>query len=415
MKKFWLVVEYEFMTNLRKRSFLLALFGMPLFTVGLMAFVFLMTATAEGGQVNEGPIGYVDQANLLAAQVTFVDEVEFVPYSDQETVRAALDAEEIKAFFVLPSNYLLAGTAEVYAYGAVSRDLQNLIEKFVALQLAGRMDSPLPQERLQQPISMTVVLADSGRVLTRDAMIGAVLAPMALVVVLMMSLQITGGAVMSGISEEKSNRVIELLITSITPMQLLSGKLIALGALGLLQISVWLIIGLITVAIGGSLPALSGIQFPPDLILLTLAYFILTYFLYSSIMAGIGAITNSEEESRQISGLILMPIFIPFFVIFTFFTDPNGSLPTALSIIPFTAPLSMILRYTFGIVPPEQIAISLGLLVATTIFIIWASAKIFRWGLLMYGKRFSPREIWRAIRQPSGGSLHTEARQEAKS
>ena len=127
-------------------------------------------------------------------------------------------------------------------------------------------------------------------------------------------------------------------------------------------------------------------------------YFILSYFLLASLMAGLGAIAGSEQESRQYGGIISLLFIIPFFLIGTFIDDPNGSLPIALTLIPFTAPMTALLRLGLTSVPPWQIIASLLILLVTSAFVVWASARVFRWGLLLYGKRPTPRELWCVVR-----------------
>src|SRR5262249_32410961 len=140
---------------------------------------------------------------------------------------------------------------------------------------------------------------------------------------------------------EKTNRIMEILITSVTPMQMLLGKIIGLGALGLTQLTVWVVAGGLLIRFGQAAPALNGITFPTDLLLVFGVYFILSYFLLASLLAGLGAIAGSEQESRQYSGVISVLFVIPVALIVVFINDPNGTVPTILSFIPFTAPMSI--------------------------------------------------------------------------
>jgi ABC-2 type transport system permease protein len=127
---------------------------------------------------------------------------------------------------------------------------------------------------------------------------------------------------------------------------------------------------------------------------------LLGYFFLASIMAGIGAVVGSEQESRQIAGIFSFVLVIPFFALVTFITDPNGVVPTVLTLFPLTSPVAVMLRLGFGSVPTWQLSLSMVLLLVTALFTAWASAKIFRWALLMYGKRPGLRDIARALRRP---------------
>jgi ABC-2 type transport system permease protein len=133
----------------------------------------------------------------------------------------------------------------------------------------------------------------------------------------------------------------------------------------------------------------------------TLIYFMLNYFLLASLMAGIGAVVGAEQESRQVGGIISLIVVIPFFFFSSFISDPNGTAPLVLSLIPLTAPISVILRMSFGTIPAWQLALSLAILLISTIIVAWGSGRVFRWALLMYGKRPTPRELLRAIRGSS--------------
>ena len=213
---------------------------------------------------------------------------------------------------------------------------------------------------------------------------------------------------MGGIVEERSNRIMEILVTSITPTQLLMGKILGLGLLGLTQLVVWGGAGLILMNVGQQFPFLNGISFPLDLMVVFVVFFLVSYFLLASLMAGIGAVVGSEQESRQFASLISLVLVIPFFFLTTFINNPNSNLALALSFIPFTSPITILLRMGFGSVPFWQIAVSLLILLVTTLFVIWASARVFRWGLLLYGKRIGIRQLIRVIwSSPEMGVSHS--------
>jgi ABC-2 type transport system permease protein len=205
---------------------------------------------------------------------------------------------------------------------------------------------------------------------------------------------------MSGVVEEKTSRIMEILVTSVTPFQLLFGKIIGLGLLGLTQLVIWMAAGFVTLALGRNTTFLTGITIPPDLLVVGVVYFLLGYFLLASAMAGIGVVLGSEQESRQYAGIFGLLLAIPFFFITSFFTDPNGGVVTFLTLFPFTSPVSMILRMGFSAVPAWQLIASIVLLLLTALFMAWASARIFRWALLLYGKPPGIRELIRVIRRP---------------
>jgi ABC-2 type transport system permease protein len=398
MNKIWTVTYHEFMTNLKRREFLYTAIGMPIFIGVLMAVVLFITISTEGaGEVNVERVGYIDQAGIL-------QNVEVLPegyhaYDDAEQARADLDAEEIDAYFVVPPAYMLAGQIALYSYGTPSEAFTDQIEALLDESIVANLNTVWDVDYLREPVELQVFLENSGRTLSQDALIGLLILPAIFAFVFVLALQLTSTFLMSGIVEEKTNRIMEVLVTSITPAQLLLGKLFGLGALGLLQLFIWALIGVVGFVLFGSQEALSGLSVPLDLALLALVYFILMYFLFASILAGIGALSESEQESRQIAGLLTLVVMLPFFFFVTYFENPDGTIPTLLTFIPFTSGLSVVMRASYGTVPFLELLISLVLLVVTTLFITWASARIFRWALLLYGKKPGIRMLWRVLRR----------------
>ena len=282
------------------------------------------------------------------------------------------------------------------------------IDNLLVTNLSRGLSSDVPLERLRNPVDLTIQVADSGRLLTDANIPVLIFIPLIFAFVFLMSSSVTSGFLMSGVVEEKTNRIMEILMTSVTPLQLLLGKILGLGALGLTQLVVWGVAGFALIGLGQGVPALAGIAFPTDLMILFLVYFLLSYFLFASLMAGLGAVATSEQESRQYSGIFSLIWVIPFFFITTLISEPNSSLAIALTLIPFTAPMTVLLRTGFGVVPTWQLLASMGILLVSGVVVVWASARVFRWGLLMYGKRASPRELWRVIRNsPPAGTVES--------
>ncbi|MCU0511103.1 MAG: ABC transporter permease [Anaerolineae bacterium] len=400
MNRLLTVAQYEFMTNVKKRSFLWAVFGAPLLSIGLVVVITLVSTFAAGESDVDGEnVGYVDPALVLAAGVPAPEG--FRAYATDTAARAALEAGEISVYIVIPPVYPATGNVSIFAYGGVSDDFKREVRRWLAASAAADPSlAGAPAERLVNPTRGNIVLENSGRTLDDDpaAFLGLFLVPVVFIILFMTSLQLTSTFLMSGVVEEKANRIMEILVTSVTPGQLLGGKLLGLGLLGLFQVGVWVLAILLALLLLRGTALLSAVVIPPDLVLLMSVYFVVNYFLYASLFAGIGAVTGSEQEARQWAGLLTFPTALPLILLVTFLADPNGTIPTVLTLIPFTSAVTIILRSVFGSVPPEQLALSLGLMLATTVFITWASARVFRWSLLLYGKKPGPRELWRVIR-----------------
>lgn len=405
MNKLWLVTQREYLTNVRKPGFLFAAFGMPVFIVGIML---ISAAFAAGGASIDdlSSVGVVDLSGVLAPAVPNAEYPElFVPYSDESTARAALDAGTLDAFVLVSDDYAQSGRVQVFSYESVPDDLIGEIGDLLVANLITQVDTDIPAERVVDPLEATLHINSSGRDLTPQSLPAIIFMPFIFVIVFMLAVQLTSGFVMSGLVEEKTNRLIEVLVTSVTPMQLLTGKLIGLGMLGITQISVWLAMGIIALRVGQVLPFLAGVVIPLDLLIFSLIYFVLGFFLISSIMAVIGVIVGSEIESRQYAAVLSIVYIVPLYLSFSFIVDANGTLPVVLSLIPFTAPTAMMMRLGFVSVPAWQVALSVGILLVTTVLFAWASARIFRWALLRYGKKFTLREVIAVLRgRPVDGS-----------
>src|SRR5690606_25701062 len=151
-------------------------------------------------------------------------------------------------------------------------------------------------------------------------------------------------------------------ITTITPLELLLGKIVGLGLLGLTQLVIWLGVGVLALNVGQMLPFLAGIQLPPVLIVVSVVYFFVNYFLYAGIMAGLGSISNTEQEGRQFAGIFSLFTVVPFIIFPLFIIAPDSPLVVGLTLFPFTAPVTAIIRLSMGAVPAEQIVASLGIL-----------------------------------------------------
>lgn len=417
MYKTLLVARQEFLTNVRKRSFLIAAFGVPLLTIIMMGVVIFVTASAEGNLDRFSAVGVVDDAGIiiLADDPTATYEEPPVPafyvYPTEEAARNAMDMGVVGAYFVLPETYMTTGRLRLITASGASEALTDNIEDYLRRNVGTGVD-PAVMDRILEPTNASIRFLSTGRTVPMEATVGLLLLPIIFVTIFMIAAQTTSGYLMSGVVEEKSNRIMEILITTIKPIQLLAGKIIGLGLLGLIQLLIWAVLSGITGAIaqGTGSAFLSAIVITPDMAALALIYFFLGYFFLSTMMAGIGAVVGSEQESRQTAGIFGLLMWVPFFALFTFLTDPNGTIPTVLSLIPVTAPTAMILRATFTSVPTEQIVLSIVLLIVLNLFVLWLSARIFRFALLMRGNRFGLRQIIRLIRRRgSAGAIVSPA------
>jgi len=411
MKQILLVAGQELWVNLRRPGYIIMTLLIPV--LGGLA---LLVSSLVGGDV-EGLIesqltpdvvvtGYVDHSGILDADLPQYAG-QFVAYADEETARAALLAEEIDNFMVLPADYVETGQVVVYGIGGgfstfVAADEGDLRSFLVASLLAGQVD-PATQQRVLSPMRLETVTLDEAGEQSEESpfsFLGDFILPYLFSILFVMALFTTSGFLLQGVSEEKEGRIIEILLSSISSTQLLAGKILGLGALGLIQVLIWLGAAAALLSAATTIFALAGaIKVTLGTVVLAVIYFVLGYLLFATLMAVAGSMGTTQRESQQIAGIFSFAAAIPFMTMGFVFTNPNSPLAVALSYIPLTSPVMMLLRLGINPVPAVQVAISLALLVASIALSLWAGAKIFRASLLMYGKRPGLKDLARAFKQ----------------
>jgi len=408
LRKVWLIARREFSTNFRRRSFLFAAFGIPLFTLVILAIVFTVIAQNLEDLSAYKHIGIVDQANVMTdtsgkALVTLPPLFEI--FNPMDDAKSALESDSVQGYYVIPPNYLKDGHIDVYSRPE-PRLSDTLNEKFQAVlkaALVSRFGDAQLAERLQDPAkNLAVYRIGNPDKLSTLALVASFFVPFILCLLIFIAITGTSQFMMSGLVEEKENRMMEMFITSSRLSEILWGKILGLGALGLAQIVIWLLISLSFGILRGSVDigkTLANLQLTPGYVALLLVYFFLGYLAYGSLMFGIGASVNAEQESRQLGGLVTMISVLPFIFLASYFSNPNGTLPTFFSLFPLTAPVGMILRVSWAVVPPGEIALSLLILAGFALLVTRLAALVFRVGMLNYGKRLSIRDIFGALRE----------------
>ncbi len=391
-----LVARREYMGVLRSRGYLFATFGLPLLAVLVSLVIIEVVIGAVTGPPQVSSTAFIDQAGLVS-----MDEP-FTRYASLEQARNAYDATQIDAWFLIPDDYMDSGAITLHSRSGSGEALEDSIDDFLRANLAQRAISTLPPERLARPVELRI--RAQGRSLAGEDVGGVFMLQFLYALAFFIALQTTSGYLIASVVEEKSSRMLEILVTSVSPLQLMFGKIAGLGCIGLTQLGVWLGFALTLRLLQPELPGLGALQLPPELVLVTLAYFLLSYFLMAAIFVGIGSITDSEQESRQLAGILTLVTVVPFMAYAVLLTEPDGTLGVALTLFPLTAPLTAIIRLNLGSMPAWQLALSLALLCMTMVAAVPLAARLFRWSLLLYGARPSPGQLWRILRNPAQGS-----------
>jgi ABC-2 type transport system permease protein len=421
-RKVWLVARREYLTNFRRPSFLFTAFGVPLLSLVAMFFVIQITASRETNLKGYDHVAYIDRAvgrgpvinpaadddydyQAVSNPAQPVPEAPDAAYYDalQEYANEQLRGGDLDMYFVLDENYVLTGNVELYSEKNVPAVLQSNIEDFLRNQIAlsaEGIDLAVPAKRLGEPADILIRDVDSGDEISEAALIGRLLLPFLFVFIYFMSTTTTAQFLMSGVVEEKENRLMEILATSLRPLELLWGKIVGLGALALTQVAFWLVGGILTMLLKeDAREFITGAAFRPGDIALIVVLFIINFLLFAAIMMGIGAAVTAEAESRQIAGFLSFLALLPIMLSVTFFSNPNGPMPLFFSFFPLTAAAAIIMRIGLTTVPMWQIVLSFVIQVISVAGVVWLAAKVFRLGMLMYGKPLTPRTLWNALRE----------------
>ena len=401
------IARHEYLTNVRRIGFIFVTLLFPaLGVVGLIIVGFFsgQALSLVRSQVvpQTKPVGIVDYSHLFTPIApSFVKG--FTVFIDEESAKSALLADKIRAYDVIASDYMATGKVTAYTEsiisGSVSSESGDLRAFLVNGLLSGKVDD-VTLARAANPVQLDLVTLDSkgkSQVGGAFSFVAGFVAPYIFSILLFVSVFAASGYLLRSVSEEKESRVIEIILSSVSPMELLAGKVIGLGALGLTQVTVWLGSGFLLSGGIGALVAGAVVMLNPGSFVLAMLYFLLGYLLFGSLMAAAGSLGTSMRESQQIAGLFTFCAVIPWFFWGVLLTNPNALLPRVLSFFPLTAPTMMMLRLPMTGVPAVDIFGSLLVLLISIPIALWAGARVFRMGLLMYGKRPAIKEIWRAL------------------
>ena len=416
MNRLWLVFSYELKRNITRKGYLFATIGIPLlailFYVGYPVYQsFREPETEDTNPLAELALdrleraGYVDYSGVFTQPATRFDDVLF-KYETETEALSALEAEEIDVFLVFPEDYLDTGDVTLHIADlniTLIGDGQSLSEQLAYSTFASGLDE-IRLRRLSNPASFTdfdLSLDTEGATETTEE--GQFWLVYVFAMVFFVSLILTNTYLMQTVIEERDNRMIEILISTVKPSELLGGKILAMAFLGMLQILCWALVAyaLFTFAPNidtyTALMASFNIEIQASLLPLMGLYFVLMYLIYAAIFGTIGAISGSAQEGSQYSGFLVLPAMIPFYFFPLIQSDPNGLFATVLSIIPITSPITIMARMVIGDVPVWQIGLSIILLALLAGLAMWMAGRIFRVQTLLSGTKLKIGDIPRLI------------------
>lgn len=428
-----LIIKREFIAKVRNKSFIVMTFLSPLLFVGIAAFVgYLTTMKAEVKN-----IAIHDETRLFVKEFKNTEEYKYLDLSliDMKILKDSIVNESYEGLIYIPKvadTKTLESKIQYISNDSPSLTFLDQTEDVIAKKITkinfenAKLDTlAIQNAEAKVSISLTKSSGEEGVKGLNEIKIAI---GGAFGYLIMMFIIIYGNMVMRSVIEEKTNRIVEIIISSVKPFQLMMGKIIGTSLAGILQFFIWAIIGLslmfaASVFFGVNVGPTAKI--PPEmvhsaqqelagtaqmyikelwnlpiatLILSFIVYFIGGYFLYSSFYAAIGAAVDNETDSQQFLLPIIMPLILGVYIgFFTVMNNPHGTIATVFSMIPLTSPIVMLMRIPFG-VPWWQILISVTILFGTFFFVVWFASKIYRVGILMYGKKPTWKELYRWLK-----------------
>ncbi|RMG77906.1 MAG: ABC transporter permease [Bacteroidetes bacterium] len=434
MKKLWLIIQREYLVRVRKKTFILTTILMPLLVIAIYALPILFVKLAE----DEKHIVYKDDSGYFE-NIPSAKTIHFTPDNRPlEELRKVYKSEGYDGVLHIPPLRNLNANIKVEYFSdeqisvTTSEAIERRLEKRIRnkkMEAAGLTQAQLDQ--LDTEVTLREIkesVTGEGELVQKDGQANAGLATglgMMMGMFMYIILLIYGSMVMRSVQEEKINRIVEVIISSVKPFQLMLGKVIGVGAVGLTQIVIWVVLLMLLQMIalpllgltgGGGMPdpgAMSGVD-PEEamgvaqqmmeavaalnwafILPMVVLFFLGGYFVYSSLFAAVGsAVGDDLGESQTLVFPIMLPIIIAIFITMSIMNNPNSSIAVFGSMFPLFSPIVMPARLAFD--PPLwQVLLSLAILLGSAVFFVWLSGRIYRIGILMYGKKITFKEIWK--------------------
>ena len=407
MRNTWLIIRREYLERVRTRAFIVSTILLPAFMFGVTVLPSLL-ASRKSKSARHIVVAASDQsvADAISKQLssndnegTYTPETRIATDATQQELNQAVSSGAIDGYLWV--------TNDAIAQGEVTFAAANTSDFVEGGELRAAVNSGVRRARLQarglsaaetddimKSVKLETVRMEGGQQKSANGA-GQFFAAFGLAFMLYMTLIMYGMATMRSVLEEKTSRVMEVMLSSVTPRELMAGKILGVGGVGLTQIAVWIVflIGVSGSTIISSPDIRQALSIPVQNLIWVPVYFILGYMLYSSLYAALGAMVNSEQEAQQFQWFVTMPLVIPIVTMMGVLRQPDSAFATWMSMVPFFSPILMYVRIVSHTPPLWQIVLSVGLLLATTYLIVALCSRIYRVGILMYGKRPTLPEI----------------------
>ena len=405
MRNLWLVTRREFLSRIKSGAFIASTLIMMIVVVAASALPLLMGRTSDPLSVmvldRTGQLLAPLQEAVAAAEGG--RQVTLAPVEGDERDLIAEARAEGAVLLIIDGTYpddvqarlLYNSMGDLTSSSLVTDPLTQLVR-------AARLDQRgLPPEvalEVLQPLTLETLQLKSAEEGTSDQFVGTLFLAMGAIMSVYMISMINSQFVFQGVLEEKVSRVVEVMAAAVRPSEMMLGKILGLGLLGVIQY-----VAMMAAWLGGSILTVQAMGVPmggitPGVTLLLAAFVVLSYAMNASVLAALGATISRMEDSQTVVSPVMILMMLPMFLITPVLTDPNGTLATVLSFIPIWTPIVMLLRVMMADVPTVQVAVSLALLAGTTALLWWASGRIYRAALLSFGTRPTLKQLWQYLR-----------------
>jgi ABC-2 type transport system permease protein len=415
----WLIIaRREFLERVRTKWFVIVTLLGP---VGMAAILVLPVWLSVRSSKEAVRIQVVDQTDAgLGAQLTsavnalgsslVLEDVSGPPVPATDDLRGRIRRDEIDGFLVLPADTFEGGTVRYHGVNATSIAVVNAIRAVIDFAVR---DVKLVRANVDPETRLAVALPtrfeayqDMGEAEATSGQASSFVG-YAVMFILYMAILLYAVNVLRSVVQEKTSRVVEIMVSAVKPHALMLGKILGVGAVGLFQLTIWAIIALLLIRYREQVLGLFGVDGAgavevPSVdavsLVIALTFFLLGYFFYAALYAAIGATVNSEQEAQQAQTPVVLLLVIPVVCAQLVASNPRGAIAEVFTIVPFSSPVLMPLRYLLGGATTADLAISIGVLVLSTALVTWLAARIYRVGILMYGKKPSLREVGRWLK-----------------
>jgi ABC-2 type transport system permease protein len=397
MSKIWLVAVNEFKRNVFKKSFIFAILSVPLI-IGLNIGLGVIM---ESLNKNNAPVGYVDHAGVLIQAIPAIvsgseKPIEFISFQTEGEARSALESNNIQAYYILFPDYAETSRIELVYLKEPGSNATRQFYDFIQINLL-RARPPEVANRVTDGSHVTIRSTDGKLEFPAGGPTLGHILPIIISVAFIFLLMMSSGFLMGSVVEEKLNYTMEVLMTSLSPAQMVVGKVLGIVGISFTQLIAWTLFGVLAVVFGGNVLDLELFQNPSlqwGIIIRMIAIAIPSYVLASALMFAIGSTVVEAQEGQSVGGLFMMLYMLPIYLIVALVESPNGAVAITLSLLPFTSLLTIGFRSIFSVIPMWQIAVSVAIQTLCALGAIWLAVRAFRMGMLRYGKRLRLSEIF---------------------